>query len=65
MPLIGEALLAAQSHRIEKERNFIIDMNQKEVSEIKKRFKPDKDNISRIYGCSVNAARAIVTTLAM
>ena len=65
MPLIGEALLAAQSHRIEKERNFIIDMNQKEVSEIKKRFKPDKDNISRIYGCYVNAAREIVTTLDM
>lgn len=65
MPLIGEALLTAQSHRIEKERNFIIDMNQKEVSEIKKRFKPDKDNISRIYGCYVNAAREIVTTLDM
>ncbi len=65
MPLIGKALLAAQSHRIEKERNFIIDMNQKEVSEIKKRFKPDKDNISRIYGCYVNAAREIVTTLDM
>ena len=65
MPVIGEALLAAQSHRIEKERNFIIDMNQKEVSEIKKRFKPDKDNISRIYGCYVNAAREIVTTLDM
>ena len=65
MPLIGEALLAAQSHRIEKERNFIIDMNQKAVSEIKKRFKPDKDNISRIYGCYVNAAREIVTTLDM
>ena len=65
MPLIGEALLTAQSHRIEKERKFIIDMNQKEVSEIKKRFKPDKDNISRIYGCYVNAAREIVTTLDM
>lgn len=65
MPFIGEALLTAQSHRIEKERKFIIDMNQKEVSEIKKRFKPDKDNISRIYGCYVNAAREIVTTLDM
>lgn len=65
MPLIGGALLTAQSHRIEKERKFIIDMNQKEVSEIKKRFKPDKDNISRIYGCYVNAAREIVTTLDM
>ena len=65
MPLIGEALLTAQSHRIEKERNFIIDMNQKEVREIKKRFNPEKDSISRIYGCYVNAAREIVTTFDM
>lgn len=38
-------------------------MNQKEVREIKKRFNPEKDSISRIYGCYVNAAREIVTTL--
>ena len=40
-------------------------MNQKEIREIKKRFNPDKDSISRIYGCYVNAAREIVTTLDM
>ena len=38
-------------------------MNQKEVREIKKRFNPEKDSISRVYGCYVNAAREIVTTL--
>ena len=65
MPLIDEALLTAQSHRIEKERNFIINMNQKEVREIKKRLNPEKDSISRIYGCYVNAAGEIVTTLDM
>lgn len=40
-------------------------MNQKEIREIKKRFNPDKDSLSRIYGCYVNAAREIVTTLDM
>lgn len=40
-------------------------MNQKEIREIKKRFKPEKDNISRIYGCYVNAAHEIVTRLDM
>ena len=38
-------------------------MNQKEVREIKKRLNPEKDSISRIYGCYVNAAGEIVTTL--
>ena len=38
-------------------------MNQKEIREIKKRLNPEKDSISRIYGCYVNAAREIVTTL--
>lgn len=40
-------------------------MNQKEIREIKKRFKPEKDSISRIYGCYVNAAHEIVTQLDM
>lgn len=40
-------------------------MNQKEVREIKKRLNPEKDSISRIYGCYVNAAKEIVTTLDM
>ncbi len=38
-------------------------MNQKETREIKKRLNPEKDSISRVYGCYVNAAREIVTTL--
>ncbi|MBQ1489872.1 MAG: DUF4317 domain-containing protein [Eubacterium sp.] len=36
-------------------------MNKKEISEIRRRFKPDYDNISQIFGCYVNAAREIVT----
>lgn len=48
-----------------KRKGINIDMNQKEVREIKKRFNPEKDSISRIYGCYVNAAREIVTTFDM
>ena len=32
-------------------------MNQKEVSELRRRFKPDKSAISRICGCYVNSSR--------
>ena len=40
-------------------------MNQNELKEIRRRFRPDKDNISRIYGCYVNAAKEIVTRIDM
>ena len=40
-------------------------MNQNELKEIRRRFSPDKDNISRIYGCYVNAAKEIVTRIDM
>lgn len=40
-------------------------MNQKELLEIRKRFKPDKDSISHIYGCYVNAAKEIVSQMDM
>lgn len=40
-------------------------MNQNELKEIRRRFMPDKDNISRIYGCYVNAAKEIVTRIDM
>ena len=35
-------------------------MNQKEVSELRRRFKPEKSAISRIYGCYVNSNREII-----
>ena len=35
-------------------------MNQKELREIRKRFTLDKDSISHVYGCYVNAAKDIV-----
>ena len=40
-------------------------MNQNALKEIRRRFRPDKDNISRIYGCYVNAAKEIVTRIDM
>lgn len=40
-------------------------MNTNEVKEIRRRFRADKDNISRIYGCYVNAAGEIVTRIDM
>ena len=38
-------------------------MNQKEVSELRCRFRPDKSAVSRIYGCYVNSSREIVSYL--
>ena len=35
-------------------------MNQKELREIRRRFSLDKDSISHVYGCYVNAAKEIV-----
>ena len=35
-------------------------MNQKELNEIRRRFKLDKNSISRIYGCYVNSSREII-----
>ena len=38
-------------------------MNQKELREIRKRFTLDKDSISHVYGCYVNAAKDIVARM--
>lgn len=38
-------------------------MNQKELSELRRRFRPDKCAVSRIYGCYVNSAGEIVSYL--
>ena len=40
-------------------------MNQKELCEIRKRFTLDKDSISHVYGCYVNAAKDIVARMDM
>ena len=42
-----------------KEEHYI--MNERELREIKRRFNPDKSNISAIKGCLVNEKREIVT----
>lgn len=36
-------------------------MNQKEVSELRRRFRPDQSAISRIYGCYVNSGKEVVS----
>ncbi len=38
-------------------------MNQREVRELKRRFRPDKNAISRIYGCFVDPNRRIISYL--
>ena len=36
-------------------------MNEKEIAEIRRRYKPDKNNISRIRGCYVNETGEIIS----
>ena len=38
-------------------------MNKKELAEIKRRIKPDRMNISHIYGCYVNAEKEIIARI--
>jgi hypothetical protein len=37
-------------------------MNQKELGEIRRRFRPDHNNIQHIYGCYVNTNKEIITS---
>ena len=36
-------------------------MNQKELGELRRRFRPDKNTISHIYGCFVNGTKDVIT----
>ena len=38
-------------------------MNKKEIAELRRRFKPDKANIGRVYGCFVNGKGEVVSYL--
>ena len=38
-------------------------MNKKEINELRRRWKPDKNAVSRLYGCFVNGNREIVADL--
>ena len=38
-------------------------MNQKEINELRRRFRPEKSTISRVYGCYVNSSKEIVSDL--
>ena len=35
-------------------------MNQRELGELRRRFRPEKSAISRVYGCYVNSSREII-----
>ena len=37
-------------------------MNQKEINELRRRFRPEKSAISRVYGCYVNSSKAVSYT---
>lgn len=36
-------------------------MNQKELNELRRRFKPDRTTISKVYGCYVSSSRQIIS----
>lgn len=36
-------------------------MNQKELNELRRRFKPDRTAISKVYGCYVSGSRQIIS----
>ena len=35
-------------------------MNQRELGELRRRFRPEKSAVSRVYGCYVNSSREII-----
>ena len=58
-------IVGSQSFRLfnrrKQERNLDSNMNEKEVAEIRRRFRPDKNNISSLRGCLVNEKGEIVS----
>lgn len=36
-------------------------MNQRELNELRRRFKPDRTAISKVYGCYVSSSRQIIS----
>ena len=38
-------------------------MNQREISELRRRWRPEKGAVSRIYGCFVNSGKKIISDL--
>ena len=38
-------------------------MNKKEISEIKRRFRPENSNIDHVYGCYVNSSKEVISYL--
>jgi len=56
---IKSAVFAANKHR-RKEGPY---MNQKEIGELRRRWRLEKNAVGHIYGCFVNSAKQIVTDL--
>ena len=38
-------------------------MNQREIGELRRRLKPDKNAITKIYGCYVNSNKQVISYL--
>ena len=38
-------------------------MNQKELGELRRRFKPEKSAVGRVYGCYVNSKKEVISYL--
>ena len=38
-------------------------MNQKEVSELRRRWRPEKNSVSHIYGCFISGSKEIIADL--
>ena len=50
-----------KSATLQNQRGFY--MNQKEISELRRRWGYEKNAVSRIYGCFVNGSKEIVSNL--
>ena len=63
--IIGTDVLAAavfsavDHHALQSE--VLYRMNQKEIGELRRRFKPEKSAVSRVYGCYVNSRREVIS----
>ena len=45
------------------EKSEVVLMNLKELGELRRRFRPEKSAVSRIYGCYVNGTRNVISYL--
>ena len=60
---IGHAAFVRAVKSNDFKRSISISMTVKELGELRRRLRPDKNAISRIYGCYVNSSREIISYL--